>query len=166
LTSALVGFEWLDSRPCRFTLGDGVPGTHWIRGWEGLTASLDDMEKRKFLTLPGLKLRLLVRPARSQSLYRQPYYGTYMDSVPIKLRKGIIDPIEGYGIQERLQLHSVALERSVYFLSRLSRSILPVGLGTTLQVFSPGGGLFTGSNADIVIAINQDTQRNPPTLHA
>jgi hypothetical protein len=32
-------------------------------------AGLDDMEKRKFLTLPGLELRPFGRPARSQSLY-------------------------------------------------------------------------------------------------
>jgi hypothetical protein len=31
---------------------------------------LDDVEKRKFLTLQGLEIRLLGRPARSQSLYR------------------------------------------------------------------------------------------------
>jgi hypothetical protein len=30
-----------------------------------LRASLDDLEKRKFLTLPGLELRPLGRPARS-----------------------------------------------------------------------------------------------------
>jgi hypothetical protein len=30
-------------------------------------ASLDEMEKRKFLTLPGLELQPLGRPARSQS---------------------------------------------------------------------------------------------------
>jgi hypothetical protein len=33
-------------------------------------AGLEDMEKRKFLTLLGLELRFLGRPARSQSLYR------------------------------------------------------------------------------------------------
>jgi hypothetical protein len=33
-------------------------------------ASLDDVQKRKFLTLPELELRPLGRPARSQSLYR------------------------------------------------------------------------------------------------
>jgi hypothetical protein len=33
-------------------------------------AGLDDAEKRKFLTLPGLELRPLSRPARSQTLYR------------------------------------------------------------------------------------------------
>jgi hypothetical protein len=31
---------------------------------------LDDVEERKFLTLPGIELRPLGRPARSQSLYR------------------------------------------------------------------------------------------------
>jgi hypothetical protein len=33
-------------------------------------ADLDDVEKRKFLTLPGLELPPLGRRARSQSLYR------------------------------------------------------------------------------------------------
>jgi hypothetical protein len=37
---------------------------------------LDDVEKRKFLTLPGLELRPLSRPARSQFLYRLRYPGT------------------------------------------------------------------------------------------
>jgi hypothetical protein len=36
---------------------------------------MDDMEKRKFLTLPDLELQLLGRPARSQSLYRLSYPG-------------------------------------------------------------------------------------------
>jgi hypothetical protein len=40
----------------------------------GPRASPDDM-KRKFLTLPGLELRPLGRPARSQSLYRQRSHG-------------------------------------------------------------------------------------------
>jgi hypothetical protein len=39
-------------------------------------AGLDDVEKRKFLTLPGLELRPLRRPARSQSLYRLRYSGS------------------------------------------------------------------------------------------
>jgi hypothetical protein len=41
-------------------------------------AGLDDMEKRKFLTLPGLELRLLGRPAPSQSLYRLRYPGSLL----------------------------------------------------------------------------------------
>jgi hypothetical protein len=38
-------------------------------------AGLDDLEKTKFLSLPGLELRPLSRPARSQSLYRLRYRG-------------------------------------------------------------------------------------------
>jgi hypothetical protein len=70
LTSALLGGEWSASRPGRFT-----PGTHWIGGWVGPRADLDDVERRKFLALPELKPRPLCRPARSQSLYRLRYPG-------------------------------------------------------------------------------------------
>jgi hypothetical protein len=41
-----------------------------------LRAGLDEVEKRKFLTLPGLELRSLGRPARSLSLYRLRYPGS------------------------------------------------------------------------------------------
>jgi hypothetical protein len=58
------------------------PGTHWIRGWVGPRTGLDDVEKRKFLTILGLELRPHGRPARSQSLYRLRYPGS---SVVIKL---------------------------------------------------------------------------------
>jgi hypothetical protein len=64
LTSALVGGEWSVTRPGRFTLGERAPGMHWIGGWVGPRAGLDDVEKRKFLTLPGPELRpLCVIPA-------------------------------------------------------------------------------------------------------
>jgi hypothetical protein len=43
----------------------------------GPRAGLDDVEKRKFLTLPGLELLTRGRPARSQSLYRLRYPGSY-----------------------------------------------------------------------------------------
>jgi hypothetical protein len=56
LTSALVGGEWLVSRPGRFTPGEIAPGTHCIGGWVDPRAGLDDVEKRKFPTLPGLVL--------------------------------------------------------------------------------------------------------------
>jgi hypothetical protein len=69
LDSALVGDEWLTPRCCRFT----SPGTHWIGGWLGPRAGLDDMEKRKFLTLPQLELRPLGRPAINQSIYPLRY---------------------------------------------------------------------------------------------
>jgi hypothetical protein len=41
-------------------------------------AGLDDMEKRKFLTLLGLELRPLGRPARSQSLSRLTDFSFYL----------------------------------------------------------------------------------------
>jgi hypothetical protein len=56
LTSALAGGEWSDSRRSRFIPGEGALGTNWIGGWVDPRASLDDMEKRKSLTLPGLEL--------------------------------------------------------------------------------------------------------------
>jgi hypothetical protein len=60
MTSALGGGEWSASRLGCFTPVERVPGTHWIGGW---------VERRKILPLPGLELRPLGRPARSQSLY-------------------------------------------------------------------------------------------------
>jgi hypothetical protein len=69
LTSALG--EWSTLPP-----GERAPGAHWIGGWVGPRTGLDAVEKRKFLTLPRLELRLLGRPARSQSLYRQRYPGS------------------------------------------------------------------------------------------
>jgi hypothetical protein len=67
LTSALVGGEWSASRSCRFTPGETAPGTNCIGGWVGPLAGLDDVEKRKFLSVPVLGPRPLGRPARSQS---------------------------------------------------------------------------------------------------
>jgi hypothetical protein len=44
----------------------------------GPRAGLEDVEKRKSLTLPGLELQPLDRPARHQSLYRLRYPGSYL----------------------------------------------------------------------------------------
>jgi hypothetical protein len=41
------------------------PGTLWVGGWVDPRAGLGDVEKKKFLTLPGLELRPFGRPARS-----------------------------------------------------------------------------------------------------
>jgi hypothetical protein len=56
-------------------------GTYWIGGWEGPRAALNGVEKRKFLTLLGLELRPISRPASSQSLYRLLYPDTYIIQV-------------------------------------------------------------------------------------
>jgi hypothetical protein len=45
LTSTLVGGEWSDSRPCRFTPGERASATHYIGGWVGHRTGLDDVEK-------------------------------------------------------------------------------------------------------------------------
>jgi hypothetical protein len=75
-TPALAGGEWAASRSDRFTPKEGVPDIHWIGGWVDPRAGLDDVEKRKFLILPGLELRPLSRLAHSQSLYRLRYPGS------------------------------------------------------------------------------------------
>jgi hypothetical protein len=56
LISALVGGEWSASRPGHFTPGEKAPGTHYIGGWVGPRAGLDNVDKRKFFNLPGLEL--------------------------------------------------------------------------------------------------------------
>jgi hypothetical protein len=70
---ALAGGEWSASRLGHFTPKERAPGTRWIGGCVDPKTGLDDVEKRKFLPLQGLKLRPLSRPARSQSLYRLRY---------------------------------------------------------------------------------------------
>jgi hypothetical protein len=73
LTWALVGDEWSASRPVHFTSRERAPGTHCIGGWVGPRTGLEDMEKRKFLSLMGLELRCLGRPPCSLSLYQLSY---------------------------------------------------------------------------------------------
>jgi hypothetical protein len=76
LTSALVRGEWSASHLGRFTPGERTPCTHWIGGWVDPRSGLDDLDKRKFLTVPGLEINPLGRPARSQSLYELRYPGS------------------------------------------------------------------------------------------
>jgi hypothetical protein len=68
-----TSWDWSASRPSRFSPGERAPGTQWIGGWVDPRAGLDDTKKRKFLPPPGLELRSLGRPARSQLLYRLRY---------------------------------------------------------------------------------------------
>jgi hypothetical protein len=84
LTSALAGGKWSVSRSFRFTPGERASGIHWIGGWVDPRAGLDDVQKRKFLTLPELELRPLCHPARSQSLYRLRYPGSCKHKVEME----------------------------------------------------------------------------------
>jgi hypothetical protein len=76
LTSVPDGGEWSASRPSRFTPGERAPNTHWIGDWVDPRAGLDNMEKRKFLTLLGLERQPLGHPAHTQLLYRLRYPGS------------------------------------------------------------------------------------------
>jgi hypothetical protein len=78
LNLELVGGEWSASRLGRFIPRERAPGTHWTAGSVDPRAALDDLEKRKSLTLPGLEFRPLSRQGRSQSLYRLHYSDSYM----------------------------------------------------------------------------------------
>jgi hypothetical protein len=66
-----TSWRWSSSRP-----GKRTPGIHCIVGWVGPRTGRDVAEKRKFLPLPRLELRLLGHLARSQSLYRLCYPGS------------------------------------------------------------------------------------------
>jgi hypothetical protein len=59
-----------------------APSTHWIGGWVGPRAGLEDME-----TLSGLELRPLGRPAYRQWLYRLNYRGSSEDSLFEQVRR-------------------------------------------------------------------------------
>jgi hypothetical protein len=63
LTSKLAGGEWSASCPGRFIARERALGPIGKKvGWT-LGPDLRDVEKGKFLTLPGLQLRPLGRPA-------------------------------------------------------------------------------------------------------
>jgi hypothetical protein len=72
--SALDGGEWSASRPGRFTPREVAPGTHWIGGWVGPRALLDEVVKRKIPI--SLRESNPDRPARSLALYRLSYHGS------------------------------------------------------------------------------------------
>jgi hypothetical protein len=71
LTATLAGGEWSASRPGRFTPGERVLCTNWIGGCVNPSVGLDDVEKRKFLTLLGLELQPPV--ARRYTDYAIPF---------------------------------------------------------------------------------------------
>jgi hypothetical protein len=59
--------------PLLLYLQERTPGTRWIGNRVGPRAGLDDVEKRKFLTLLGLELWPLGHPACRKSLYQLRY---------------------------------------------------------------------------------------------
>jgi hypothetical protein len=67
----------------------------------GSRVGLDNAEKTKFFTLPGLEFRPLGRPARSQSLYRLSYPGSYLKAVEIQYIYSSVDEPEVVLVSER-----------------------------------------------------------------
>jgi hypothetical protein len=59
----------------------------------GPRTCLEDMERRKFLPLPGLELRTLGRPASGQSLYRLRYQNITKKDCAVNLLKDITEDI-------------------------------------------------------------------------
>jgi hypothetical protein len=51
LISVIVGDEWSVSRLGHFNPEEITPVTRWKGGWMGAGTGLEDVEKRKFLTL-------------------------------------------------------------------------------------------------------------------
>jgi hypothetical protein len=77
-TTTLVGGEWSASCSVRFTPKERAPVIHWIGGWVGQRAGLDDVDNRKLFTLPRLGFRPLYRPDRGQSLDWLGYPGSWI----------------------------------------------------------------------------------------
>jgi hypothetical protein len=76
-------------------------------------AGLDDVEKRKFLTIPGLELGPLGRPARSQSPYRLLGYQTRTmikcDTYRVLIEKLLErDQLDDLGIRDRVILKRIS----------------------------------------------------------
>jgi hypothetical protein len=65
MTTAVGGASGQFQAPVVLPSGVRAPGIHWMGGLVDFGAGLDDVEKRKFLTLPGLELRHLGRPGRN-----------------------------------------------------------------------------------------------------
>jgi hypothetical protein len=63
--------------PAALPPGKEPPVTHWTGGWVNPRTGLDDVDMRNFLIIPGLEIRPLGRPDRSQSLCRLRYPGSW-----------------------------------------------------------------------------------------
>jgi hypothetical protein len=60
---------WLAASPSFFAPRKRSASIRWIEGWVGPRTSLDNLKKRKLLTLPGFELLPLGCPAHGHSLY-------------------------------------------------------------------------------------------------
>jgi hypothetical protein len=79
-------------------------------------AGLDDVEKRKFLTLPGLELRPLCCPACRQSLYRlSNITGTCLLFGHFRLSDFRLELVRKLRLKNEIQKCYISDERSEFF---------------------------------------------------
>jgi hypothetical protein len=124
LTSVLAGGEWSVSHPGLLISEESVTGSHWIGAWLGPKACLNDLEKRKFLPLPGLEIRSLGRRAPGNTIPTELFW---LQLWPIHFHKFYLPRIYHNFIRDSRdssvdelrtgRLESIAIsERNSYFL--------------------------------------------------
>jgi hypothetical protein len=86
LTTALDAGEWSALRPSRFTHKERISDTQ--------SRSRRGGEEKNYQLTPGIEPRLSDRPARSQSLYRLRYPGSFSAMEKRKSKfKGKVTPV-------------------------------------------------------------------------
>jgi hypothetical protein len=84
-------------------------------GWVDPRAGLDDVEKRQFLSLPGLEFRPLGLPARSQSLCRLSVSESESVRVRVTLQLTVSQSVY-LGVEPNLGL----LTRDIFFFLKVT----------------------------------------------
>jgi hypothetical protein len=91
----------------------------------GPRTGMDDVEKRKFLILPGFELRPLGRPVRSLSLYRLRYPGSLKLPVPVGQEVGWV-PDQEVDDNDRSNFGKYDLEEGECI--KLAQDLMPIVL--------------------------------------
>jgi hypothetical protein len=131
-----------------------VPSTHWIEGWVGSRAGMDDVERRKILTLSGLEVQYLGQPAHSQSLYQLHYPGSPIQICVTKLNDFLGLPSLVPEVCDRVPgMHwSHSRPPVLYMHFKHSPVVLlqfPTALGSTFWLQSQGWHTRTGPNLPV-----------------
>jgi hypothetical protein len=118
-------------------------------------AGLDDVEERKFLTLPGLELLPLGRPARSQSLYRLRYPGSRKKTK--KEKKKIGDDHDGVNLDCSFMIMSRGV---LYVVTNISEQPTPSIFRTEIATTSTLKLETAGSSETLVTTYMTTRPRN------
>jgi hypothetical protein len=102
-------------------------------------SGLDDVEKRKFLTLPGLELRPLGRSVRRQLLYRLSYPGSQLWTRQIQMMET-----------------SLRVSDWSYALKLKTEDVIVCCLITAIAHLGGGGDLINTSYVSMFSALGRD----------